>query len=394
MEKAKKMIKFQLTKPQHFLCLCIRHIDHIDTQSIKALYHEFDDNYLFEEAKLNGVASITAHALVKTLGEENVPEHWINEYQTINDRLTTYMAELNKVATLLSQHNIQLLALKNSGITIGMYPHWGACPMGDIDVLVDKCIFRKAHAILEKSGYKLKFRCEFEEDNIEAAEEGGGAEYSVDLDNGEHLWFELQWRPVAGRWIQPKQEPKAKDLVARSIEIPNSHVRLLSPEDNLLQVALHTAKHTFVRAPGFRLHTDVDRIVTTQNIDWDKFVDMVLSLKTKTAVFMSLAMAKSLLGTEVPDKVLTSIKPGNWKIKLMVKWLEKVGIFEPDSPKWNKLGYIIFVSLLYDSFTDFIQGVFPSSEDMKAQYHFKNSALLPYYHIKRLLNLILRRAKT
>ena len=47
--------------------------------------------------------------------------------------------------------------------------------------------------------------------------------------------------------------------------------QILSPEDNLLQVALHTAKHSYVRAPGFRLHSDVDRIVCFQEINWNIF---------------------------------------------------------------------------------------------------------------------------
>jgi len=56
---------------------------------------------------------------------------------------------------------------------------------------------------------------------------------------------------VAGRWIRPDQEPGAEELLARSISIPGSAARLLAPEDNLLQIALHTAKHSYVRAPGF-----------------------------------------------------------------------------------------------------------------------------------------------
>ena len=116
----------------------------------------------------------------------------------------------------------KLLALKMVGSQKGLYPYPGSCPMGDVDVLVSKTIFRRAHMILTDAGYELKFRSPLEEDNIEAAEHGGGAEYSVKLDNGEHLWFELQWRPVAGRWIQPDQEPQVDDLIKRSKPIINS----------------------------------------------------------------------------------------------------------------------------------------------------------------------------
>lgn len=388
------MQPFKLTKVESLLCLCIRHCDFLEKDKIVSLYKELGDDAVYASARLNGVASITAHALSLCIDKGVLPDHWQAEYKTIEQKLTAYMAELDKVASLLKKNDIPLLALKNSGITRGMYPYLGACPMGDIDVLVSKKQFREAHEILTEHGYTLKFRCEFEEDSLEAAEHGGGAEYSVQLDGGQHLWFELQWRPVAGRWIQPEQEPKADELVARSIAIEGSDVRLLSPEDNLLQVALHTAKHTFVRAPGFRLHTDVDRIVSTQDIKWDLFTDRVIALKTKTAVYMSLVMAKSLLGSPVPDDVLLKIQPNGLKVRIMQGWLERVGIFEPDAPKWSKPGYIIFVSMLYDTFGDFFAGVLPSAEKMKEQYEFSSSLLLPFYHAKRIAALLLKRVNT
>ena len=81
--------------------------------------------------------------------------------------------------------------------------------MGDIDVLVRKQDFREAHKVLTDHGYEMKFRSPLEEENIEKAERNGGAEYAVKLANGNNLWFELQWRPVAGRWIRPDQEAVA-----------------------------------------------------------------------------------------------------------------------------------------------------------------------------------------
>lgn len=389
------MLKFKQTEVQRFLGLAIRHFDYLDVDNLKKLYEKLDDKLIFEQAKLNGVDSIVGHSLTKIIrNQEEIPRHWELAYEKIDLRITSYMAELEKAATLLAANDIELLALKNSGITIGMYPYYGACPMGDIDVLVSRKKFRKAHKILSESGYKLKFRSPLEEDNIASAEHGGGAEYSVILENGEHLWFELQWRPVAGRWIQPKSEPKADDLVERSVEIIDSNVRLLSPEDNLLQVALHTAKHSFVRAPGFRLHTDVDRIVSTQTIDWFKFCELVKILKVRTSVYLSLAMAKSLVGTNVPDTVLVELKPSRIKVAILRKWIERVGVYEPDAPKWSKLGYIIFVSLLFDSITDWYKGVFPSSDELKEQYNYSNSFKTPYYLCKRIANLVFRRVST
>jgi len=386
-------MNFKVSKVENLLCLCLRHCDFLENNKIRELYFELGDNIVYKSAQRNGVTSIVAHALSICIDKSKLPDYWHREYKIIESKIASYMAELNNAADILTNNNITLLALKNSGITLGMYPYFGACPMGDVDVLVSKRQFREAHQILIKNGYKLKFRSELEEDNIDKAEHSGGAEYSVKLNNGEHLWFELQWRPIAGRWIQPKQEPKTDELVDRSISIQGSNVRLLSPEDNLLQVALHTAKHSFVRAPGFRLHTDVDRIISTQSIDWLVFERMVLELNTKTAVYISLSMAKVLLGSPVPNDILENIKPNFFKIKIMNFWLERVGIFEPDEHKWSKVGYIIFVSLLFDTWSDFFSGIFPPSVDMKSQYGYSKKILAPYYYIKRLLDILFKRSK-
>jgi hypothetical protein len=80
-------------------------------------------------------------------------------------------------------------------------------------------------------------------------------------------------------------------------------------------------------------------------------------------------MAKTLVGTSVPANAL---KPNKLKVKLMNPWLEKVGIFEPDAPTWSNLGYIIFVGLLYDNFSDFFSGIFPPHRQMKDDYDFSN----------------------
>ena len=51
-----------------------------------------------------------------------------------------------------------MVALKNGGIARGIYPCIGCCPMGDLDVLIDKRNFKKAHEILINERYIFKFR--------------------------------------------------------------------------------------------------------------------------------------------------------------------------------------------------------------------------------------------
>ena len=166
-------------------------------------------------------------------------------------------------------------------------------------------------------------------------------------------------------------------------------MRLLAPEDNLLQIALHTAKHSYVRAPGFRLHTDVDRIVRRQVLNWDLFLARVLSLGVKTPVFFSLAIPRSLFGVPIPDKVLSQLQPHPWKLALITGWLHRLlGLFNPDEPKFGLAGFVLFTALLYDDLKGLWRGLFPGKDWMRAHYRFQRSWLLPYYYGRRLRRIL------
>ena len=361
---------------------------------IKLIYSQIGDQKAFDLAKINLVEPIVAHSLIDVIDEENLPSHWQHSHNESSLRISAYLSELDRVAAILAENNIPLIALKNGGIARGIYHCIGCNPMGDLDVLVDKKHFKDAHHILLSEGYHFEFRSPLENAELEEAEKLGGAEYWKTLPSGENLWFELQWRAVAGKWIRPDQEPTAEELISRSIPISGTAVRLLSPEDNLLQVSLHTAKHSYIRHPGFRLHLDVDRIVRSQHVDWDIFVKRVLNFKVKTPVYFSLAIPKALFGTPIPDNVLTMLKPSVLKEEIISRWLQKADLFNPDAPKFGRIGYIIFTIMLYDDWTGLFKGIFPEGNWMRKQYKFKSKFLLPYYYIYRLASLIFKRLKT
>jgi hypothetical protein len=384
------MIKLRLDNSESFLSEIICHREALNKEKIVSLFDEIGEKNCFDLCEKNNVTCIAYDAL-NQCSSITLSSCWKNSFYATEKRIKEYMSEIDKVSALLASHGIPLIALKNSGIARSLYPILGASPMGDLDVLVDKADFRNAHNALIKFGYSMKFRSPLEKENIDLAEQHGGAEYSVTLASGNHLWFELQWRPIAGRWIRIDQEPSATDLIKRSVEIEGSQARLLSPEDNLLQVALHTAKHTYVRAPGFRLHTDVDRVVRSTNIDWDKFVEEVKRIEVKTSVFLSLALAHKLLRTPVPKIVLSELAPGSLKRCLLILWLQRVGLFNPDGKKWGRLGYIIFVALLYDNLSGLFKSIMPPPAVIRNQFpNYPNRPVVLLYII-RIIDLIKNR---
>jgi hypothetical protein len=304
------------------------------------------------------------------------------------------MAQIDRVAAALAGKGIPLVALKNSGIARALHTDPAANPMGDVDLLVRPGDFRRAHDVITGLGFELASRSPLGDDDFESAENSGGVEYTTRLTDGSTMWLELQWRPVAGRWIREDQEPPADELIGRSRTIPGSDARLLAPEDNLLQVCLHTAKHSYVRAPGFRLHTDVDRIVRSTAIDWSRFAAEAERLRTRTAVFFSLALAATLLRTPVPHETLMRLRPSTLKTWAIHRLLTRAGLFDPDGPKWSRVMFIVFTALLYDSPAGVLRSAFPPAEWMAKRYHAPRDWRLGFYYLRRLLDLTFNRTST
>ena len=354
---ARRLLGDLLDSPFHQLALWAMSAGRAQEVPVHTTWISTNAGQLFEFAGRNGIESILGHALLDAdLLTAEDSAMWQSAHDAWQHRLDVYLGILDETAGRLAQAGIRLVALKNAGIARGIYPCRGCCPMGDVDVLVGRSSFVEAHRLLLDMGFELDSRSTVETAHLEEGLKGGGNEYRLERE-GEVLWFELQWRPVAGRWLRPDQEPDGEDLVGRSVPIDGTDVRLLAPEDNLVQVALHTAKHSYVRAPGLRLHTDVDRIVSYQSVDWDRFLSVVRELEIMTPVYFSLAIPKELLGTAVPEEVMAELRPPSVKDRVVVDWLRRVGLFEPDERKFSRLEMLAFHTMLYEDFLGVVASV-------------------------------------
>lgn len=383
----------ELTAPEQNLCRAIACRARRPNVEARHFIEAWGEEAAWSFALGNELVPHLAHALLGDAVHTD-SDRWAGRHQETQRKIQSYLLELDRIGAEMNRASIPVIALKNAGITRALFDCPGCSPMGDLDILVRPSDFRRAHQLLIDDGYEFEFRSDLEDKNLVWAEKSGGAEYWKILASGEKLWLELQWRPVAGRWIRSDQEPDADDLFARSQPIEGTQVRLMAPEDNLLQVSLHTAKHSYVRAPGFRLHTDVDRLVHRDTINWDRFVSRVYDLGVKRAVYYSLAIPKMVFGSDVPDDVLSTLRPTEHKDRRIWAAIREAGLFHPHQQKFSKLGYIVFNMLMYDDVKGLARGVFPPASWMREKYGCRNRFLLPYYHGRRILDLLTRRQQT
>ena len=363
-----------------------------ELEYIKQSETRIRSNEFYEVAVEHELVSTIGAKLVKKIGLE-LGDPWKKEMDETRARLGFLFAKVEELGEDLNAHGISLILLKNGGIAIDIMDDLAECPMGDIDMLCRKSDFHKAHEIILKHGFQFKFRSIYEFENLDEAFADGSTEYSIQ--NGEETaWVELAWRPVAGRWIRKDKEPKADVLVEASHKAKRSVNHVLSNEDNLLQVSCHTAKHSYVRAPGYRLHLDVDRIVSNNEIDWDLFIKKVNEVHSRVAVYFSLYLAQEILGTNIPAHVLDALRPSKSKEKSIMNMLLKANLMHPHGRKFSKLGFLRFQTALYDSFGDFLAVLFPPSADLKLKYKYKIFLLTPYYWIWYVLDMVgIRKSK-
>ena len=193
---------------------------------------------------------------------------------------------------------------------------------------------------------------------------------------------------MAGRWIRQDKEPNSDNLINSSYCPKDTKVGILSPEDNLLQVCIHTAKHSYVRAPGLRLHLDVERIVKHKTINWDLFLEKVVQAHVKTSTYYSLYIPNKLFGTPIPKYVLERLEPSKYKRKKIEKILKNVGLLYPHEKKFTKIQFINFQISLYDNIGDMFKVLYPGTNWFKEKYNFNTNFLIPVFFIIRLLDLV------
>jgi hypothetical protein len=360
--------------------------------AITTLRQALGDERVFKLAKANDVVPPLAHAFMDILGSDNIPAYWRQSHEETYRRISTFLEELDRIAARLGEKEVTVLLIENGALARVIYPCPGCFTFGDLDLLVQRKQIPTVHRVLTSAGYRARASKSLPQDLPDLS--NGRAEYGRMLGGSYTMRLNIQWSLVARRWFEATREPAVEDLLERSTPIEGSAARMLCPEDNLFQLAIHNASHAYVRKPGIRLHLDIDRFVNYARINWDEFMDLVMRYQVRTTAYFSLAIPKTLFHTPIPDTVLARLKPPGWKERLISWWLQKVGLFNPDEKKFSRVGYVIFKALLYDDLKGLWRGIFPNKHWMRERYRIKDDKRLPLFYVKRLMDLTFRRTGT
>ncbi|MCI5129143.1 MAG: hypothetical protein D3907_11730, partial [Candidatus Electrothrix sp. AUS3] len=171
----------------------------------------------------------------------------------------------------------------------------------------------------------------------------------------------------------------------------------LSPEDLLLHLCLHTAVH-HPYSNGLRALCDIRETVPhyRDEMDWKTVQRRAEEWGMGNAIYLTLYLAKSLLGAEVPDTLLNKLEPEQ-EIQQSLAEAEQF-LFNPSVDRKlsaNHQARKLFGSNALQTAAFFLQRIFLPHETMAKLYDLPvHSPYIPLYYPVRLKDLLVRHTRT
>jgi hypothetical protein len=255
-----------------------------------------DWNEILVLAEFHGVLPLAARNLSKNDHRRALPpeiQHALRSAQEESLRRSLWFtAELSRIMQHLERRQLRAVPFKGPVLARTLYRDPGLRSYSDLDFLISPDDFERARQALAEIGYHPAT------DLTPAVERfwlRKGYERSFDGAAGKHL-VELQWALLSYFYAV---DLDVNDLLARSerIDIGSCEVPCLSPNDLLLVLCLHAAKHLWTRLIWL---SDIAETLRTQTIDYEVVFPRARSLGIARILGVSFWLVKNVLRAELP----------------------------------------------------------------------------------------------
>jgi hypothetical protein len=204
-----------------------------------------------------------------------------------------FASELGRIADYLDKQDLRVIPFKGPLLAESVYGDLALRTFSDLDFLISPAGFERAKLALAELGYRP---AEELSPAVERFWLRKGYERSFDGTAGKNL-VELQWGVLPYFYAV---NLGIDDLLARSgrTSVGGVEVACLSPEDSLLVLCLHAAKHLWTRLIWL---CDIAETLRTQTIDYARVIARAQSVGILRIVGVGFWLAEQLLGAEIPQ---------------------------------------------------------------------------------------------
>lgn len=234
-----------------------------------------------------------------------VPSHVLGklrDYQRRIAALNIFLAEeLASLVRTLEAQAIPVIAWKGPTLALAGYGDLSLRQFCDLDLIVRRTDVPRAADIMEASGYQLTPAL-------------SKAQQKFMLRTGCNLPFtryerrlivELHWAVAARNFSQPFA-PEVFLEHYRETVVNGTSIKTLLPEDLLLSLCVHGAKHLWERLSWL---ADVSELIAAEkNLNWQQLISSARHSGCERLLFLGLRLAQELLGVALPPEVEKAIE--------------------------------------------------------------------------------------
>ncbi len=210
------------------------------------------------------------------------------DYQRAKLRAMLWQRGLRIVLPALSNGGVEIIPFKGAALAFLCYEDAAMRSMADVDLWVDAKDMDRARGILEGLGFEVRENASRPMAQ-QAQYDGEMGFYGKDI--GVPL-VELHWGVFPGEWMARTAAVDHAAMRQRLIPatLLGTPVHLMSPEDHLIQVAVHASiSHAFCSAA---LRSMLDLVVIAQaGLDWSVVVQRSREWRLATTLGHTLALA-------------------------------------------------------------------------------------------------------
>jgi hypothetical protein len=222
--------------------------------------------------------------------------------------------ELQKVLETFREHTKSTIVLKGAALAEMVYRDRALRPMADLDLLVRQQDLIEIEEILNALEYTLD---EKQQSTREwCFEHHYRLAFVKRVCSSVVIRCEIHWhldRPALPFAIDTEGVWK-RATAARIAGVP---ALILSAEDLLLHLCLHTCKHGLIGV--FRAFCDIAEVVRRfrQDLYWEQVVSRASGWRANQFIYVPLRIAQQLLGADVPETIMKALVPDDFDDRLV-----------------------------------------------------------------------------
>ncbi len=301
-QESTRPLKAEKCLADELLIVCARtHLDPTHVEQLRRLAgSDLDWSYLLAAAHRHGVLPLVGRHLCECCPED-VPLSWrdyLRVYLESNTRHNLFLtSELLRISARFAEENVSAFPYKGPTLAADAFGSVALRQMVDLDLLTPHHDLLRARDSLVALGYETSLR---EEDVPRGRTRRAPGQYAFTLEKGKCL-VELHTERTL-RYFPVPLDPARLASRSKLQRLGGQSVRVLAPEDQLLFLCVHGAKHFWGRLGWI---CDIAELVRTHvDLDWDLTYKEAHALGARRILRLGLMLAGDVLGVEFPRKVL------------------------------------------------------------------------------------------